>query len=206
MLSLSQFKQIVALSEHGSFTLAAEAVGLSHSALSQTLTRLEEHYGVLFFQRLGRTLLLTPAGRVFLQAARQSLAAFSDAESSLRAINEVDGGRVLIGVDPVLRMILPADFCHLLKQSNPAVGLELRYANWEVASPLLKRGQFNLWLGPEPENFEGLVRIYAQDTPSAGFFAVWDSPYASGHYTLDALVSQASLAVPPAAELWRRSS
>ena len=107
MLSLSQFKQIVALSEHGSFTLAAEAVGLSHSALSQTLTRLEEHYGVLFFQRLGRTLLLTPAGRVFLQAARQSLAAFSDAESSLRAINEVDGGRVLIGVDPVLRMILP---------------------------------------------------------------------------------------------------
>ena len=197
MLSLSQFKQIVALSEHGSFTLAAEAVGLSHSALSQTLTRLEEHYGVLFFQRLGRTLLLTPAGRVFLQAARQSLAAFSDAESSLRAINEVDGGRVLIGVDPVLRMILPADFCHLLKQSNPAVGLELRYANWEVASPLLKRGQFNLWLGPEPENFEGLGQIYAQDTPSAGFFAVWDSPYASGQYTVDALVSQASLAVPP---------
>ena len=48
MLSLSQFKQVVALSEHGSFTLAAEAVGLSHSALSQTLTRLEEHYGVLF--------------------------------------------------------------------------------------------------------------------------------------------------------------
>ena len=132
MLSLSQFKQIVALSEHGSFTVAAEAVGLSHSALSQTLTRLEEHYGVLFFQRLGRTLLLTPSGRVFLQAARQSLAAFSDAESSLRAINEVDSGRVVVAIDPVLRMFLPSNFCHLLRQAKPSVGLELRYASWDV--------------------------------------------------------------------------
>jgi len=53
MLSLSQFKQIVALSEHGSFTVAAEAVGLSHSALSQTLARLEGHYGVSFFSASG---------------------------------------------------------------------------------------------------------------------------------------------------------
>jgi DNA-binding transcriptional LysR family regulator len=197
MLSLSQFKQIVALSEHGSFTVAAEAVGLSHSALSQTLTRLEEHYGVLFFQRLGRTLLLTPAGRVFLQAARQSLAAFSDAESSLRAINEADNGRVVVAIDPVLRMFLPSDFCHLLRQANPTVGLELRYASWDVARVLVKKGQFNLWLGPEPENLEGLVEIYAQGTPSAGFFSVWDSQYAKGRYTIDALVGNAALAVPP---------
>ena len=197
MLSLSQFKQIVALSEHGSFTVAAEAVGLSHSALSQTLTRLEEHYGVLFFQRLGRTLLLTPAGRVFLQAARQSLAAFSDAESSLRAINEVDSGRVVVAIDPVLRMFLPSNFCHFLKQSNPSVGLELRYASWDVARTLQKKGQFNLWLGPEPENLEGLVEIYARGSPSAGFFSVWDSQYAKGRYTVDALVGNAPLAVPP---------
>ena len=197
MLSLSQFKQIVALSEHGSFTLAAVAVGLSRSALSQTLTRLEEHYGVLFFQRLGRTLLLTPAGRVFLQAARQSLVAFSDAESSLRAINEEDSGRVVLAIDPVLRMFLPSNFCHLLKQSNSSVGLELRYASWDVARTLIKKGQFNLWLGPEPENLEGLVEIYARGTPSAGFFAVWDSRYAKGRYTVDALVGNASLAVPP---------
>ena len=197
MLSLSQFKQIVALSEHGSFTVAAEAVGLSHSALSQTLARLEEHYGVLFFQRLGRTLLLTPAGRVFLQAARQSLAAFSDAESSLRAINEAESGRVVVALDPVLRMFLPADFCHLLEQANPTVSLELRYASWDVARELLKKGQFNLWLGPEPENLEGLVEIYASGTPPAGFFAVWDSQYARGRYTVDALVGNASLAVPP---------
>ena len=197
MLSLSQFKQIVALSEHGSFTVAAEAVGLSHSALSQTLARLEGHYGVLFFQRLGRTLLLTPAGRVFLQAAQQSLAAFSDAESSLRAINEAESGRVVVALDPVLRMFLPADFCHLLKQANPTVSLELRYASWDVARELLKKGQFNLWLGPEPENLEGLVEIYASDTPPAGFFAVWDSQYARGRYTVDALVGNAALAVSP---------
>ena len=197
MLSLSQFKQIVALSEHGSFTVAAEAVGLSHSALSQTLARLEGHYGVLFFQRLGRTLLLTPAGRVFLQAAQQSLAAFSDAESSLRAINEAEIGRVVVALDPVFRMFLPADFCHLLKQANPTVSLELRYASWDVARELLKKGQFNLWLGPEPENPEGLVELYASGTPPAGFFAVWDSQYARGRYTVDALVGNAALAVPP---------
>ena len=197
MLSLSQFKQIVALSEHRSFTIAAEAVGLSHSALSQTLARLEGHYGVLFFQRLGRTLLLTPAGRVFLQAARQSLAAFSDAESSLRAINEAESGRVVVALDPVLRMFLPADFCHLLKQANPTVSLELRYASWDVARELLKKGQFNLWLGPEPENPEGLVELYASGTPPAAFFAVWDSQYARGRYTVDALVGNAALGVPP---------
>lgn len=197
MLTLSQLKQIVALSEHGSFTGAAQVLGLSHSALSQTLARLEDHYGVLFFQRLGRTLLLTPGGRVFLLAAQQSLAALTDAETSLRAINQVDRGRVVIGIDPVLRMLLPRDFSLAVKRENPDVALEFQDASWDVANFLLQKGRFNLWIGPQPENEDGLEEIFAVDTPAGGFFTVWDSRYAKGVFSLASLIGRVPLAVLP---------
>ena len=54
----------------GSATLAAAELSLTHSAISRQLKHLEEQIGVALFQRSGRALTLTPAGRDYADSTR----------------------------------------------------------------------------------------------------------------------------------------
>lgn len=53
----------LAVAEHGSFTRAASALHVSQPALSQQIRQLEESLGVPLFDRSGRTIRLTDAGK-----------------------------------------------------------------------------------------------------------------------------------------------
>ena len=54
MASESQLRHIVTLTDLASYRQAAELLGVTHSALSQTVSRLEARYGVKLFERVGR--------------------------------------------------------------------------------------------------------------------------------------------------------
>ena len=51
MSSIKLFKSAQALIKHESFGKASKSIGLTQSALSQNIKKLESHYGVKFFQR-----------------------------------------------------------------------------------------------------------------------------------------------------------
>ena len=51
MSSIKLFKSAQALIKHESFGKASKSIGLTQSALSQNIKKLENHYGVKFFQR-----------------------------------------------------------------------------------------------------------------------------------------------------------
>lgn len=57
----------------GSFTLAADRLGLTQSAVSMCIKKLEEQHEVSLFDRAGRRLLLTEAGQVLLNEAERIL-------------------------------------------------------------------------------------------------------------------------------------
>jgi DNA-binding transcriptional LysR family regulator len=80
------FKRVV---ESGSFTTAADDVGLSPSAVSKLVTRLETRLGVRLINRTTRRLGLTAEGEIFLDRSRKILEAIATAES------EVSTGRRL---------------------------------------------------------------------------------------------------------------
>ena len=58
MSSIKLFKSAQALVKHESFGKAYKSIGLTQSALSQNIKKLENHYGVKFFQREnGKTII-----------------------------------------------------------------------------------------------------------------------------------------------------
>ena len=67
---MSIFERVV---ERGSFAAAAEDVGLSPSAVSKLITRLEQRLGVRLINRTTRRLALTAEGEVYLERAREIL-------------------------------------------------------------------------------------------------------------------------------------
>lgn len=84
----------VAVVEHGGVTRAAEALFVAQPSLSQAIRSLEAHLGVELFERRGRGLHLTDAGRRFERQARRVLADVDEARSRVDAVRHLDGGRL----------------------------------------------------------------------------------------------------------------
>jgi DNA-binding transcriptional LysR family regulator len=70
--------------EHGSFTAAADALGLSNGTASKAVSRLEKRLGVTLFHRTTRTLTLTPIGSSLAGRAAALLSHAEEAENAAR--------------------------------------------------------------------------------------------------------------------------
>ena len=86
LLEIRHLALVDAIAQSGSVTRAAERLHLTQSALSHQLIDLEARAGLQFFTRLGRRMLLTPAGERVLASARRVLDDLGRAEVDLRAM------------------------------------------------------------------------------------------------------------------------
>lgn len=111
-MELHQLRYFVAAAETLSVTRAAERCRVAQPSLSQQIARLERSIGARLFDRLGRGIALTDAGRALLPRARRILAEVRDAEANVqREAEEGSGGAaaVAVGAIPtVAPYILPA--------------------------------------------------------------------------------------------------
>jgi DNA-binding transcriptional LysR family regulator len=88
--------------ERGSFAGAAQDVGLSPSAVSKLITRLELQYGVRLINRTTRGLALTAEGEIFLKRSRDILGAIEAVESELTSTRTAPRGHLRVHAPPVL--------------------------------------------------------------------------------------------------------
>lgn len=101
----------VAVVDHGGITKAAQSLYISQPSLSQAIRTLERRLGVTLFDRSGRRLELTEAGRKFDVAARRILADVERAKEKVGAVRELRAGRVDIvtyaafSIDPLVALI-----------------------------------------------------------------------------------------------------
>ncbi|MFN2426283.1 MAG: LysR family transcriptional regulator [Candidatus Binatia bacterium] len=79
------------VARHGSVARAAEALFKTPSAVSQQIKRIEDHFGVMLFERDGRGIRLTAAGESFLGPATRL---FDEAESVYQLLGSISGAPV----------------------------------------------------------------------------------------------------------------
>src|ERR1700749_5318859 len=101
-MEFQQLKYVCAIAETGSFSRAAERCQVAQPSLSQQILKLEEDLGTKLFDRLGRSVRLTEAGRAFIPHARAILEQMEAARSSVAAKNADLRGSVSIGVIPTV--------------------------------------------------------------------------------------------------------
>ncbi len=98
LLSLQQIRCFCAALELGSFTAAAEALGVSQPAVAEQIRKLEHALGADLFVRAGRGVVATDAGRAFAEHAARSLRAVEDAADSVGELTALRGGTVAVGI------------------------------------------------------------------------------------------------------------
>ena len=88
-----------ALEREGTLSRAADALGLTQSALTHSIRKLEDLSGARIWEKRGRTLELTTAGREVLATSRSVLPRLDALDRSLRAFGSGTRGTLRIGVE-----------------------------------------------------------------------------------------------------------
>ena len=125
--SIRQLRHVLALCEHRNYRRAAEALSLTQSALSVSIRRLEEDYGVPLFVR-GRTgVSATEFGEILARTARQTLSTIDQARREVELLSNLDSGQVVIGSDPWMADDIVAPALARLLQKTPQTAISLAH-------------------------------------------------------------------------------
>lgn len=137
----------LAVAEHGSFTRAAAALYVSQPALSQQIKLLEQDLDVQLFDRSGRTIRLTEAGRVYQQHASLALQQLDAGKRALHNVADLSRGNLRLGVTPTYTPWLIGPLLAAFWQQYPGIKLTINEATQEQIAHQLLADELDAGLG-----------------------------------------------------------
>ncbi|WP_420103998.1 LysR family transcriptional regulator [Bosea sp. (in: a-proteobacteria)] len=99
-LAVNDLEAVLAIARKGGFRAAAVDLGLSATALSHAIGKLEADLGVRLFNRTTRSVSLTEAGRLFVEQVGPTLQDMRSALDSVRSHSETPSGTIRINAAP----------------------------------------------------------------------------------------------------------
>lgn len=144
LLDLSLLQTLCAVGEGRTLAAAAAQVGLTQSAVSLQIQRLEQLVGAQLFNRRGRSLVLNASGRAMLRHAARML------ELNDEAIDQVRGfaqkGRVRLGMSEDFEHTWLTKATARFIATHPNIGVELRVDRNGALEDAVARGELDLAL------------------------------------------------------------
>jgi LysR family transcriptional regulator, hydrogen peroxide-inducible genes activator len=124
-MEIHQLRYVCAIAETGNFSRAAERCQITQPSLSQQVLKLEDDLGVKLFDRLGRSVRLTEAGRAFIPHARAILEHIDVARSSVADKNADLRGSIAVGVIPTIAPYLMPSYIASFAKRYPDAKLRI---------------------------------------------------------------------------------
>jgi len=137
-VTFEQLRIFIAVAEREHVTQAARDLHLTQSAVSAAVAALETRHAVRLFDRIGRHIVLTEAGRHFLVEARAVLSRVASAESVLSDMAGLKRGSLsLAASQTVANYWLPIQM-NRFHEAYPGIALHLAIANTEVVARMVR--------------------------------------------------------------------
>lgn len=176
-LDWNQLKAFLETAETGSLSAAARKLGLTQPTLSRQVAAIEQRMGVTLFERVGKSMALTPTGMDLLEHARAMGAAAEALSVAATGRSQAVGGVVSVSAtDAVAAMLLPP-LVKKLREQEPGIAIEVIPSN--ALSDLLRREADIAIRHIKPEQPELIARLIREAT--AYFYASEDWVKAYGH-------------------------
>lgn len=151
---LRYFETIAELQHMGR---AAVQLHRTQPALTSCVRRLEEDCGAALFEKAGRGIRLTAAGRVLLKWAQRMRFDVEDAQREIGAIGQGLAGHVRIGIVPTAAQFVLPSVARQLLQEAPEVTLRTVVGLVDTLKPQLHAGEIDMMVGTEGPTEAGYV-------------------------------------------------
>nr|WP_245986272.1 LysR family transcriptional regulator [Azospirillum thermophilum] len=143
-MTLEQLRIFVAVADALHFTRAAESLRLSQPAVSAAIAALESEHGLRLFDRIGRRVELTEAGRLLQREARAILRRVEEAGGMLAELSGLTRGALrLVASQTVGHHWLPPRLVRFAA-AFPGIHVELAIGNTEEVAEAVREGRAEL--------------------------------------------------------------
>jgi DNA-binding transcriptional LysR family regulator len=163
-MTLEQLRIFVAVAQREHVTKAAADLNLTQSAVSAAITALEERHATQLFDRIGRRIQLTQAGRLFLVEARAVLARAAAAEMALADLTGLKRGTLALAASQTAGSYWLPPLMARFRTAYPGVALRLAIGNTETTAAMVREGTADLGIvegGIADDNL--LATVVAED-------------------------------------------
>ncbi|WP_025130194.1 LysR family transcriptional regulator [Pseudomonas sp. PH1b] len=192
-MDLANLNAFIAIAETGSFSAAGERLHLTQPAISKRIAGLEQQLNVRLFDRLGREIGLTEAGRALLPRAYQIINVLDDTRRALTNLTGEVSGRLTLATSHHIGLHRLPPLLRAFTRRYPQVALDIQFLDSEVAYEEILHGRAELaviTLAPEPHS---LIQATAVWDDPLDFVAAPEHPLVS-----NGQVSLADIALHPA--------
>ncbi|TBW06342.1 LysR family transcriptional regulator [Azotobacter chroococcum subsp. isscasi] len=165
-MDLANLNAFIAIAETGSFSEAGERLHLTQPAVSKRIAALEQQLQVRLFDRLGREVRLTEAGRALLPRAYRILSVLEDTRRALNNLNGDVSGRLTLATSHHIGLHRLPPLLRAFTRAHPQVALDIRFLDSEVAYEEILHGRAEL----------AVITLAPETAAPVRAVKVWDDP------------------------------
>ncbi|QJQ94027.1 MULTISPECIES: LysR family transcriptional regulator [Halomonadaceae] len=153
-MDTQSLEAFLAVADRGSFSLAGEQLHLTQPAVSKRIANLEDQLGRRLFDRIGRRVTLTEAGRLLLPRAREILLMVNDSRRALSNLAGDVGGSLTMATSHHVGLHRLPPILKAYTQAHPEVRMDMRFLDSEQAYQDVLDGELEIavvTLAPAPD-------------------------------------------------------
>jgi DNA-binding transcriptional LysR family regulator len=162
-VSLRQLRVFQSVARHQSYTRAAEELNLTQPAVFAQVKQIEDRLGIALFERIGKRIYLTDAGRVVIEGARDILEGMDRMKMRLADMQGLRQGRLRLAIVSTAQYFLPrllGAFC----DANPGIEVALDVTNRQTVLARLAENADDLCiLGTVPDGLDAVATTIADN-------------------------------------------
>lgn len=147
LLTSGQLRALIAVADHGNFSLAARNVGVSQPSLHRLARDLERLSGLVLFEKTTKGIALSEAATVLARHARLAFAELQQGFDELDAWRGVDSALLVIGSLPLVRTQILPSAINELARLRPNVHVRVVDGPYDDLLHGLRNGQLDVLVG-----------------------------------------------------------
>ncbi len=128
-LNLHQLEVFQAVARHLNFSRAAEELNLSQPAVSMHVKQLEENLGLSLFEKVGRRVHLTDAGRHLYEYSERIFALIEETIQCMEDVKGVHRGNLRVAADTTAGVYVVPSYLGAFRRAYPGVNVALEVSN-----------------------------------------------------------------------------
>ncbi len=167
LLTVTQLRALVAVSNAGNFTLAARSIGTSQPALYRAARELESLLGIRLYEKNAQGIDLSRQGQILVQQIKLAFAELTQGLAEVAALEGQETGRIVVGAMPLSRHFLLPAAINAFSRRFPDMEVHAVDGPYEELLHGLRHGEIDLLIGAlrDPLPLEDIVQERLFDDP-----------------------------------------
>ncbi len=147
LLTTTQLRALMAVSEVENFTIASRNIGVSQSSLHRAARELEQLMGVILFEKNSTGIRTTKAAQILSTATKLGFAEINQAFYEISALQSREVGKIIMGSMPLARTSILPQAINQFTQQHPNVQLDIIDAPYHDLLNHLRHGELDFLIG-----------------------------------------------------------